>query len=68
MQNAKRRIYKNIYGNWRGYVGRELVYSFGRKDIVAAYWLLTGQIDALAGYSPEWNAACENAINTYWGN
>jgi len=45
-----RRIKKNIYGNWIGYVGRERVEQFGEDETVARYWLKTGVHDIFAAY------------------
>lgn len=47
---TKRRIYQNIYGNWRGYVGRKQVIEFGADEVYAGHWLLTGSDCALDGY------------------
>jgi hypothetical protein len=59
-----RKIKQNIWGNWNGYEGRSRVQEFGTDDIASAYWLLTGDVDFDAGYSPEWLAKCKEAIKS----
>ena len=58
---TNRRIKQNIYGNWRGYLGRSIAEEFGTDDIAAGYWLLTGDKDFNAGYAPEWIDKCRAA-------
>jgi hypothetical protein len=58
----KRTIKQNIYGNWVGYTGRSRAEEFGRYEIAAAYWLITGKVDFFAGYAPEWFAECNQAL------
>jgi hypothetical protein len=59
-----RKIKQNIYGNWVGYQGGKRVEQFGTQDIAAAYWLLTGKVDFLGGYSDEWMPKCMDALKT----
>lgn len=49
----KRHIRKNIYGNWRGYEGREFVIEFGHDGVAAGHWLLTGETERLSGYQSD---------------
>ena len=55
----KRRIKKNIYGNWVGYEGARRTMNFGTQDIASAYWYFTGIYDPLEGYSEEWFQKCK---------
>ena len=50
MLTAKRRVRKNIYGNYVGYYGTRRAEEFGADEIAAAYWLFTGQADKNAAY------------------
>lgn len=47
----KRRVKKNVWGNWKGYFGRTYVADLGVDDVVAGYWLETGITSLLAGYA-----------------
>jgi len=40
-----RKISKNIYGNWVGYVGKKRTMEFGEYEICAKYWMETGDED-----------------------
>jgi len=63
MEN-KRKIKQNIYGNWRGYVGRKSAIEFGTDEITAGHWLLTGNADFNSGYeSKETIGAAKKAAN-----
>lgn len=50
LKSPKRRIAKNIWGNWVGYEGRARTQEFGEKEIEAEYWLRTGDTVALNAY------------------
>lgn len=58
-KSPKRRISKNVWGNWVGYEGRARTQEFGDKEIVAEYWLRTGDTCELNAYSPESLAAAQ---------
>ena len=47
---SKRKVRKNIYGNWVGYVSGRRAEEFGPDDVMAGYWLLTGERDSTTGY------------------
>lgn len=48
---GKRRISKNIWGNWVGYTGRHRTHEFGEDALFADFWLRTGIFDKNAAYS-----------------
>ena len=58
----KRKIYQNIYGNYRGYIGRKSFFEFGTDEVSAGHWLLTGNADFYSGY--ESNETIEAANGT----
>jgi len=47
---AKRKIHQNVWGNWRGYLGRKFSIEFGVDTVAAGHWLLTGDSDFNSGY------------------
>lgn len=36
---GKASIRCNVWGNWRGYIGRRMVYEIGMNDLYAQWWL-----------------------------
>ena len=60
----KRKILKNIYGNWRGYCGGKVFIEFGTDEVAAGHWFLTGDADFNSGYeSKETIEAAKKAAN-----
>ena len=39
-RTPKARIYRNIWGNWNGYIGRNRVREFGMSEYDAKEWLV----------------------------
>jgi hypothetical protein len=60
----KRKIKQNIFGNWCGYQFGRRTHEFGTNEIAAAFWFLTGAVDANAGYGPEWFEKCKQTLKT----
>jgi hypothetical protein len=59
-----RKIKQNIWGNWCGYRGNKRIHEFGTDEIAAAFWFLTGAVDANMGYAPEWFDKCKQTLKT----
>ncbi len=44
-ETEMRKINKNIYGNWVGYVGKKRVEEFRDCEVSANYWMKTGDAE-----------------------
>ena len=64
MTTPKRRVKKNIWGNYNGYEGTKKTQAFGTCEIAAAYWLITGVVDFNEGFSPERYLECKSVLTT----
>jgi len=39
-QTGKKKLKKNVWGNWNGYLGRKKVMEFGTNEVKATDWLI----------------------------